>query len=200
MKTLPALLAAVALLAPAAVWAADPPKKGAPSEQEMMALWVKAATPGPQHQQLQKLAGEWNLTVKSTMDPSQPATESHATATVTTMMEGRYVQEVVSGQMMGAPFSGYSLTGYDNVLGRYVSVWIDNLGTGMMTSEGTADAGGRTIQWSGTMSDPMTGKASKLRMSTTIVDDDHHTFEMFMVPPGGSKEMKTMTILYERKK
>ena len=49
------------------------------------------------------------------------------------------------------------------------------------------------------MSDAMTGKASKARMVTTIVDDNHHTFEMYSVPPGAKKEMKTMTIEYSRK-
>jgi len=36
-------------------------------------------------------------------------------------------------------------------------------------------------------------------MVTTIVDDDHHTFEMYGTPPGAKKEMKVMTIEYSRK-
>jgi hypothetical protein len=49
------------------------------------------------------------------------------------------------------------------------------------------------------MNDPMTGKAKSSRMVTTVVDDNHHTMEMFGVPPGGKKEMKMMTIDYVRK-
>jgi hypothetical protein len=49
------------------------------------------------------------------------------------------------------------------------------------------------------MSDPMTGKPSKARMVTTVVDDSRHTFEMYSTPPGAKKEMKTMTIEYVRK-
>jgi len=55
------------------------------------------------------------------------------------------------------------------------------------------------ITWNGTMSDPATGKSSKARMVTTVVDDNHHTFDMYAVPPGAKKEMKTMTIEYVRK-
>jgi len=73
------------------------------------------------------------------------------------------------------------------------------MGTGVMTSVGTADAGGKVIHWIGTMNDPVTGKPAKSRMVTTMIDNDHHTFEMYGVPPGGKKDMKMMTIDYVRK-
>src|SRR5262249_42065280 len=157
---------------------------------------TKAATPGPQHAMLMKMAGDWTCTVKYQMDPSQPWQTSQSTATITSLMDGRYTQEVTSGQMMGAPFNGMGIYGFDNVTGKYVSTWIDNMGTGIMTSVGTADASGKVINWTGTMNDPITGKLSKHRMVTTVTDDDHHTFDMFTVPPGAKQEMKTMTITY----
>jgi hypothetical protein len=49
------------------------------------------------------------------------------------------------------------------------------------------------------MSDPVSGKPMKARMVSTVVDDNHHTMEMWGVPPGGKKEMKTMTLEYTRK-
>jgi len=192
-------LVAVTLFVAANVFAADAPKAGAADQQAMTEKMMKAAAPGPQHEMLKKMAGEWNAKVTSMMDPSQPPQVENSTSTLTMLMDGRYCQEVTSGQMMGQPFSGMGLTGYDNVLGKYVSTWVDNMGTGIMTSTGTADASGKVITWIGTMSDPMTGKASKSRMVTTIVDDDHHTFEMYGTPPGAKKEMKVMTIEYSRK-
>jgi uncharacterized protein DUF1579 len=198
MKTKLAL-AVAALFVSAVALAADAPPQMSPEQQAMMDKMAKAATPGPQHAMFAKMAGEWSCTVKFQMDPSQPWQESQSTATITTLMDGRYIQEVASGQMMGAPFSGMGLYGYDNVSGKYVSSWIDNMGTGIMTSVGTSDATGKVINWNATMNDPVTGKASKSRMITTIVDNDHHTFEMFGVPPGGKKEKKMMTIDYVRK-
>ena len=190
---------AVALFVSANAFAADAPKAGAADQKAMMEKMMKAATPGPQHEMLKKMAGEWNAKVTSQMDPSQPPQVENSTSTLTMLMDGRYCQEVTSGQMMGQPFSGMGLTGYDNVIGKYVSTWVDNMGTGIMTSTGTADATGKVITWIGTMSDPMTGKVSKSRMVTTIVDDDHHTFEMYGTPPGAKKEVKMMTIEYSRK-
>ena len=192
-------LVAVTLFVAANVFAADAPKAGAADQQAMTEKMMKAAAPGPQHEMLKKMAGEWNAKVTSMMDPSQPPQVENSTSTLTMLMDGRYCQEVASGQMMGQPFSGMGITGYDNVLGKYVSTWIDNFGTGIMTSTGTADASGKVIRWIGTMSDPMTGKVSKERMVTTIVDDDHHTFEMYGTPRGAKKEMKVMTIEYSRK-
>jgi uncharacterized protein DUF1579 len=188
-------VAALGMLVTASAFAADP----AADQQAMMEKMTKAATPGAPHAMLAKMAGEWTATVKFQMDPSQPWQEATGTSVVTTLMDGRYVQESNTSVMMGMPFSGMGVTGYDNVLGKYVSTWIDNMGTGIMTSTGTADASGKVITWNGTMSDPITGKAAKARMITTVLDDNHHTFEMFNTPPGAKKEMKTMSIDYVRK-
>ena len=192
-------LASISLFVTAPALAADAPPAMTAEQKAMMEKMTKAATPGPQHELLKKLAGDWNATVKMQMDPAQPAEVSQSTSTITTLMDGRYSQEVASGNMMGAPFSGMGITGYDNVIGKYVSTWIDNMGTGIMTSQGTADASGKVITWTGTMSDPATGKMAKARMVTTFTDVNHHTFEMYSTPPGAKKEMKTLTIEYARK-
>jgi hypothetical protein len=189
----------VVLGAATTAFAADAPPAPTAEQKAMMEKMAKAATPGPQHQMLAKMAGDWNATLKYQMDPAQPWQEEKSSSTISNLMDGRYSQEVTSGSMMGQPFSGMGITGYDNVTGRFVSTWIDNMGTGIMTSTGTADASGKVINWVGSMSDPMTGKISKSRMVTTITDDDHHTFEMYSVPPGAKKEMKTMVIEYSRK-
>jgi hypothetical protein len=176
--------------------ATAPPAMDAKAVEAMMA---KAATPGPQHERLKQLVGEWNCTVKTTMDPSKPALETKSTATVTSLMDGRYFQEQATGEMMGKPFVGMSITGYDNIMMKYVSTWIDNAGTGIMTSEGSADSTGKVITWTGMSSDPMSGKKARYRMVTRFIDDNKHTFEMFSIGPNG-KRSKVMEITYDRKK
>jgi hypothetical protein len=193
------VFAAASLFISATALAADAPPQMTPQQQAMMAKMAKAATPGAPHTLLTGMAGEWTCATKYQVDPSQPWQESSSTATITSLMDGRYIQELDSGQFSGMPFSGMGIYGFDNVSGKYVSSWIDNMGTGIMTSTGTADASGKVITWIGTMNDPVTGKPAKSRMVTTMIDNDHHTFEMFGVPPGGKKEMKMMTIDYARK-
>jgi len=166
--------------------------------QAMAAMMEKMAAPGPNHERFKKLAGDWNLTVKWTWDPSKAMQETKSTSTITTLMDGRYCEEQTAGEMEGKPFQGMGLTGYDNVLKKYVGVWIDNMGTGIMSSLGTPDATGNVVNWIGESSDPMTGKTSKSRGVTRYLDDDHRVFEMYIKGPDG-KEFKTMEITYERK-
>ena len=78
-------------------------------QQVMMEKMAKAGTPGPQHEAMKKWVGEWELTIKYLMDPSQPWQESKSTAIITSLMDGRYVQEVSTGDMMGMPFIGIGL-------------------------------------------------------------------------------------------
>ena len=53
----------------------------------------------------------------------------------------------------------------------------------------------------GTNATPYSATAADeaLNMVTTVLDGDHHTFEMFGVPPGSNKEMELTTISYVRK-
>src|SRR5881398_962772 len=44
-------------------------KKMSPEEQAMMDKYMKAATPGPEHQQMAKMVGKWNLKVTAWMAP-----------------------------------------------------------------------------------------------------------------------------------
>jgi len=37
---------------------------------------------------------------------------------------------------MGMPFEGMGLDGYDNASKEYISIWIDNMGTGIMYMKG----------------------------------------------------------------
>ena len=196
----PALAAdAVTAKAPPARKAkAAPAARPAMDEKAMEEMMMKLAMPGPHHELLKKLEGEWTQTVKWTMDPSKPPQEAKSTAVIKLIMDGRYAQEEVTGEMMGRPFGGIGLTGYDNVLKKYVSSWIDNAGTGIMTSEGMANSSGDVVNWTGQSSDPMTGKMAKYRMTTRFIDDNKHVFTMYAKGPDG-KEFQTMEITYERK-
>lgn len=194
MSKLAVVCAALLIAAPAVGRAAD--KKMDP--QAMQEMMMKAASPGPQHQILKKLEGEWDVTVTSQMDPTKPADTNKSTSSIKILMDGRYCQEQSTGEMMGMPFTGMGITGYDNTLKKYESIWIDNMGTGIMKSEGVMDKTGTSINWTAEMIDPATGKLAKFRMVTTIPDENHHTFAMYGKGPDG-KELKMLNLDYARK-
>src|SRR5262249_2628167 len=116
--------------APAAAPAAPPGMDPA-----MMAKMGAYATPGPEHKMLEGRVGKWTGKGKFWMFPEAPVMESEVTSEFKWMLGNRYLEDTTHGNMMGQPFEGHGVTGYDNMKKKYVSTWIDNGGTGIMTME-----------------------------------------------------------------
>ncbi len=195
-------VALFSLAAAAALSAADKPKTKAPepaaAEKAAMEAMAKAAAPGPEHKKLEQLVGTWDTTMTSWMAPGTPPSVSKGTTTNRWILGGRYLEQKVASEYMGQPFSGLGYTGYDNVKKQYFGTWMDNFGTGVMTSTGKMD-GASAWTFSGTYTDPMTGKDSRFEEKVKVVDKDHHTFEMYGPGPDG-KMFKMMEAKYTRKK
>ena len=165
--------------------------------QAMMEAYKKLATPGEPHKLFASLAGSWTTKTKEWMEPDKLPMESTGLAEMKMLLEGRFLQQELTGNMMGQPYSGVGITAYDNLRKRYVSTWIDNMGTGIFTMEGTASADGKTITLKGQHAMPGGGHMTH-RAIWKIVDSNTQTFDMFGTHPGG-KEMKVMEIAYTRK-
>lgn len=166
--------------------------------QAEMAKYEKAAEPAPEHKQLQKMVGKWNLSMKSWMDPKQPPMESTGTAETKSLLGDRYVQTTVTANMMGKPFSGLGINGYDKTKKKFVGTWIDSMSTGIMHAEGKADAAGKVLSSQMVGTDPITGKESRMKIVQKWESDDKIVEEFF--EKKGGKEMKTMEITYTRAK
>ena len=165
--------------------------------QGMMDLYTKLASPGEPHKLLASMAGTWNTTTKSWMDPNQPPEETTGTCKQTMLMDGRFLEQECTGTMMGQPFNGRGVTGYDNHTKKYVATWMDSMGTGIYFFEGSAGSDGKTITMESHYDDPMAGPM-KLRAVTKIVDPNTEIFEMYGTDKSG-QEMKMMEIRYSRK-
>jgi hypothetical protein len=165
---------------------------------EEMKAWEASMTPGEQHKMLAEGDGYWNAKVSMWMDPSQPPSESEATSKNEMIMNGLYQRTSHTGNMMGMPFHGESITGYDNIKKQFFSTWIDNMGSGIMMMNGGYDEASKKLTMTGTMTDPMTGKDIMVKNITTFTSPDENTFEMFMVVDG--KDVKNMEIVYTRAK
>ena len=184
------------VLAAAPVLAKD--KKPTEAEtQAMMETYKKLATPGDPHKQLAALAGSWTTQTKSWMDPNKPPMESAGTAEMKMLLDGRFLQQEFTGEMMGQPFSGIGIDGYDNLRKKYVTTWIDTMGTGIFSMEGTASADGKTITLKGQHAEAGGGHMTH-RAVWKIQDHNTQTFVMYGAHAGG-KETKMMEITYTRK-
>ena len=169
-----------------------------PAKAEMMAKMQQYGTPGEGHRRLDALVGQWNYTAKWQMKPDSPAETMQGAEEAKWILDGRFLEQNTQGMNQGMPFTGLGITGYNNLTGEYQSVWLDNMGTGMMVSNGQFDSGTNAITESGTFSCPITGqKNMPFRSVWKIADNDHHTYEMYTKDEGGN-EFKSMEITYER--
>jgi hypothetical protein len=181
---------------------------GQPNPAEMMAKMMELATLNENHKLLAGLAGTWTYTIKFWMnpDPAAPPSESKGTAVRKATMGGRYFigdftgkmqMPGADGKMKDTEFKGMSIEGYDNVKQKFVSSWIDNMGTSITMSEGIYDPATKTFTYKAEM-EAIPGMKTKVREVVKIVDKDHHTLEWY--EDRGGQEAKTMEISYTRKK
>lgn len=203
---------AAALAQPAeAITQAATTKAAQPSAEDtkkMMAQMMELSKLNENHKLLASLDGTWNCNVKMWMDgdTSKKPDVSKSTAVRKSIMDGRYFTMDVTGKMQmpgadGKPkeitFKGMAIDGYDNVKKKFISTWCDNMGTGIMMSEGDYDAATKTFTYTGEF-EMMPGMKQKIRETLKITDKDHLFFEWY--EDRGGKEMKTMEISYTRKK
>lgn len=190
-----ACLVLVAMASPVMAKDKKPEKQMDP--QAMMEIYAKLATPGEPHKQFVSLAGSWTTQTKEWMEPGKPPMESAGTCDFKMLLGGRFLQQEFTSEMMGQPYSGIGTTAYDNLRKRYVSTWIDTMGTGIFVMEGTASADGKTITLKGQHDEPGGGHMTH-RAVWKIADSNAQTFEMYGTHKHG-KEMKMMEITYTRK-
>jgi len=195
-------------MSPSAAQPAASEQPSAADMQKMMAQMMELAKLNENHKLLGSLAGTWTYDIKMWMnpDPNAPPQQSKGTAVRKPMMDGRYFIGEFTGKMkMPGPdgkmkdmtFKGMSFEGYDNAKQKFVSSWIDNMGTGIMMSEGTYDPATKAFTYTSEI-EMLPGMKQKVREVIKIVDNNHHTFEWY--EDRGGQEAKTMEINYTRKK
>ncbi len=173
------------------------PKPGAEHE-EMMRKMEAAGTPGPAHKVLNALVGNWKAEVKCWMDPGGAPQVSQGEANASWKFNGRFLEEDFRGDMMGKPFTGRTLLGFDNTKQTYNSVWVCDTQTSIFTSEGKADSGNKTITLEGKSNCPATGRKDiPMKTVLRLVSPEKHVLEMFDGSRG--ENAKTMEITYTRK-
>ena len=169
-----------------------------PEEKAEMDAYMKAATPGAPHQAIASSVGNYDLKIKSWHEAGSPAMEETGTAIRTMMLGGRVLAEDISATMMGMPYTGHGMFGFDNVTGKYWSTWNDTMGTGVMLSEGSCDAQMKNCTFTGSWTDPIKKTLITARMTTQWSSPTTEIFTMYGQGKDG-KEMKMMEITYMKR-
>lgn len=193
------------LLLPLALVAAAPfvwTTPTAPQEDEMAAMMAKAQkylTPGEPHELLGKLIGDWETTSQITMGPS-PSPPAPGRSKFEWKVEGRWVEGMFEGSMMGMPLTTYMWLGYDNFKQSYIWTDINNVDTAMKRAEGDLTPDGKTLILYGTLDEYLTGEHDKMvKYVWRFLSDDEFILEVHDLPIG-EVNTKVLEFRYKRAK
>lgn len=198
------LAAAGILLASTAAAQEQPSAGGPPPGADDMAKMMALAQPGKNHQLLAGLVGTWEYKMKFWMVPGAPPSESKGTTTRKPTLDGHYFildsegkmqMPGADGKMTDVNFKGMAIEGYDNVKGKFVSTWIDNMGTSIIMSEGTYDPATKTFTYHYD-EEMVPGMKTQVRQTIKVLDENHHVYEWYEIR--GGAETKTMELACTR--
>ena len=171
-----------------------PSGKSDAEKQEMQKKMEAAGTPGPAHKALAAFVGEWKAEVKCWCEPGGPPNVTQGTSKAVWILNGDFLDAEFHGEMMGKPFIGRTLMGYDNIKETFNSVWISDMQTSIMTCEGKGETGNKVITLEGKSSCPGTGRTDvAIKTVFRVISPDSYAFEMF------NEGNKSMEITYTRK-
>ncbi len=172
-------------------------EKGA-MDAEMMAAWQDMMTPGPHHQALATHAGDYAVHSEMRMEPNGEPMMSDGTAHLELVANGLFLQETVSAPMMGMPWNGYGVFGFDKTQNKHVGIWYDSAGTMIMNFQGDCTDNCKTITMTSNFVDPMTKQPTSMKIVHTMKDADHATNQMYCTTDG--KEWLMGEVTYTRQK
>jgi len=160
-----------------------------------------AQLPGPtaEHELLKGEVGTWDAKMKLFTAPGEEPTVTDATETIELGPGGLWILSKFESELMGMPFAGRGVTGYDPVKKKYVGTWIDSMSPNLMTIEGEYDPATKTTTSFGEARDPVSGATIKYKQISRTIDENTRTFEMYR-PEKNGEYVKMMEIAYTRRK
>lgn len=160
--------------------------------------WSRSQSPTPaptaEQKRFEPLVGEWEveMTMHSPMGdiPGQGVETNR-------MIGGRWLESEFEGSVMGQPFEGRGLFGWDAVKEQYVGVWVDSMGSqmAMMTGEWSEEDG--AIEWTWETTEEMSGQHGTAR-NIDAFGGGTRAGKFFFKPDGG-EETQTLELAYRRK-
>lgn len=156
------------------------------------AAGMEMPQPGPEHKLLARSVGKWDSTME------MMGQSSKGQMTVELGPGGFTTLSSFTSDMMGMPFIGRGIDGYDVNKKKFVTMWVDNMTASPTLLEGAYDDKTKTMTMYGEMMGP-SGKLEKHRYVTTWPDENSMKFEVFGTGADG-KEVSSFTIAYKRAK
>jgi hypothetical protein len=169
---------------------------------DMAAMMAKAkqfTQPGEHHKELERFVGRWNTETRITM-VGHDAPAEKGTAEFSWLMPGRWLKGETTGTVMGMPFDGFSITGYDNFKQSYVTTMVGNFDTAMIRAEGDMDPSGKALLLYGTLDEYLTGEHDKMVKTVWRFPSADKLVQEVHDLPIGEENTKVFEVVYTRAK
>jgi hypothetical protein len=175
------------------------PPAAKPDSATVAKNWQSYMTTGDMHKMMASWNGSWTSDITIWEKPDAPPMSSTGSCVNKMVLGDRYQESSHTSTMMGMPFEGHGTLGYDNAKKVFESVWIDNMGTGVIKMTGPWDAATKSVTLTGKMVDPGTLTETDFKEVFTVVDDNTQMMAMYSHDQAG-KEFKVMEMKFIRKK
>jgi len=169
-----------------------------PTQAQIDEAWRINSNPGEGHERIAVLEGVWEAEMRAWMSKDDRPEVARAVARQNWILGKMFIEEMFATTMMGQPFVGRGLIGFNNITGEYESSWADSMSSGQILSTGAYNPQTNAIELSGSYVDPVTKEKRTLRSVLRITDADHHLFEMYDTDFTG-QEYKSLEISYTRR-
>lgn len=191
MKTTLFVFAAVVLL--------SIPVLSQDTHDEMMKTAIEMGKPGKAHEKLGFLEGDWEMDIKTWMDPTGAPMKSTAVSENRYILDGRFMQMNGTGEVFGENVEYITFIGYDNRFKKYFLFGIDTFGTYMICCDGEYDEENGKYTFAGTDIDTMSGQEYGYRFVIQTLNENEFLYEIYF-DFKGMNEFKVNELIYKRKK
>lgn len=186
------VFAVVALVAAGSASAGD---TQADPNQDWRAAW---RMPGPDHERLNALIGEWSTTIKQWKRPESEALELAGTATRRWILDGRFVEERAENEAsQGGHYESLGYLGYDRQTRLYERFWMTNNWTGVFTERGRYDPDANVIRTEGARVDAGWGDVILTTTELKIESPSRHALTAYATGINGVR-WKQLEIVYTK--
>lgn len=199
-ERLGALAVVAALLGVAAPAAAQEARS--PEEiQALMERSLELGQPGPEHDRLTELAGDWQIELTLWPAPGADPVVTRSTGTAEVILGGRYVvmkQVIPDGDFAG---ESHAILGFDRRSGEYTMIGLDTIGTYWVTAQGPMTEDGVAVL-SGTDFDPVFDADQEYDFVLHWKDDGSFVTELYFTSPmhtGGADRFKMLETVARRR-
>jgi len=164
---------------------------------------LKLALPGPEHELLKRIEGEFDATYRLWGTPGSAPTVFYSETKNRMILGGRFLEsysKVTEGMFR---VESMSYVGFDRRHKKFTTIGMDTFGTYYITAEGTFDEEKSAIVFSGTDEDPVTGITQEFDIILKIISDDEYISEVIFkddVMSQGTGAFRMVEIVSKRKK